>query len=198
MGKSGPFSPLRLFISPIWAKSGQPTDKMRALSLAGIQSLLAESTNDVWVFGLEVFDPMNPGDTNYAERFCANTEDLVFQDRIYYALPFELTLAQDEEDTAPKVRLRVDNIHRQIVQAIRETNLQPQIVIRLFRVRTTYTQQGEKVNTVEVEMTASMYLVSATATADTVECILGAKNDILNEPATHGRFTFALCPGMFN
>ena len=170
---------------------------MRALSLAGIQSLLAESTNDAWIFGLEIYNPEAPNDRNQATRICANTEDLSYQGYTFFALPFELTLAQDEEDTSPKIRVRIDNIYSQISTAIRQTNLQPLVVVRLFRVTTTYVN-GVKTNTAYREMEANMYLASATATDEAVECILGAKNDILNEPATHARFTFALCPGMFN
>lgn len=163
---------------------------MRSVSLQGLQSLLAEETASVWVFGISIHpgdDDPDQYDPNY---FVANTQNIEFAGQVYTALPFEITLAADNEESAPMARVRIDNVSRLLSEAIRKTNYAPVINIRLFRI--------DQENQVHLELGPSKFtLLSATVNALTVEGTLGYSNDFLNEPASHARFTPSVAPALF-
>lgn len=52
-------------------------------------------------------------------RVVNNPTDIVSGGDIYQAFPFEITLPDEGEDRAPTARLRIDNVDRSIVQAVR-------------------------------------------------------------------------------
>jgi hypothetical protein len=164
---------------------------MRNVSLEGIQSLLAEETASVWCMAVS-FHP-NAGDPNQyaATYFCANTVNLTYAGQEYIALPFEVTLAADNEETVPQVRIRIDNVAREFSDAVRRTDYPPTVYVRVFRVDTS--------GVVHLELGPSKYtLLSATVNATMVEGVLGYESDFLNEPAVHTRFTPNIAPALFS
>ena len=162
---------------------------MRNVSLAGLQSLLAEETASVWLFGVS-FHP-NEAEDYPDSYFCSNTVDISFAGQTYTALPFEVTLAADSEETVPQARLRIDNVSRGLSEAIRQTTQPPTVNLRIFRI--------DGAGTVHLELGPSRFtLLSATVTALTVEGVLGYESDFLNEPAVHQRFTPSIAPALFS
>lgn len=167
---------------------------MRVLSLAGVQSLLAEQTRDVWVFGVVISKAAEDPKPYWVNRYVANTVGIKYATFDYTALPFEVTLAADTEDSPPQARLRIDNVALQLSIEIRNTHYPPDVELQLFRITPGENGAEQQVN---LEMSAKFTLLSATANALTVEGILGYRNDFLNEPAMHTRFTPMLCPALF-
>jgi hypothetical protein len=164
---------------------------MRNVSLQGLQSLVAEETASVWVFAISIHpndDDPNQYEPNY---FVANTQDVTFANQMYLALPFELSLAADNEESAPQARLKIDNVSRLLSEAVRQTNFAPTIYVRLFRI--------DENNVVHLELGPSRFnLLSASVNAQTVEGVLGYSNDFLNEPASHAKFTPSVAPALFS
>lgn len=162
---------------------------MRVLSLAGVQSLLAEQSEQAWVFAVRLSRGDDDPDAYWQEHYVADTVGFTYQSAQYIPLPLEVTLAADTEDSPPQARLRIDNVWRGISEAVRKTHYPPNVRLMLFRI----TANREY----NLEMSADFTLLSATVNNLTVEGILGYRNDFLNEPALHTRFTPALCPGLF-
>lgn len=162
---------------------------MRVLSLAGVQALLAEQTDHAWVFAVRLSRGTDDPGAYWEEHYVSNTVGFDFQGIKYLPLPMEVTLAADNEDAPPQARLRIDNVWRGASEAVRKTHYPPNVRLMLFRI----TPDG----TPNLEMTSDFTLLSATVNNLTVEGILGYRNDFLNEPALHTRFTPMLCPGLF-
>lgn len=156
--------------------------------MEGLRSLLAEETAEVWVFAIKI----TPKDGGSVEHYVANSEDISLAGDTYTPLPFEVTLAADNEDTLPQVRLRIDNVSQQFSLAVRATNKAPDIT--LYLVRLSPTADGYLAH---VELSSDFTLLSASANVSTFDAVLGYRNDFLNEPAMHTRFTPMLCPALF-
>jgi hypothetical protein len=114
---------------------------------------------------------------------------VTFQGQLYSPLPLEFTLAPETEDSVPQAKLRIDNVSLEISVAVRRTKYPATIVVRLFRI----TPEG----LVHLEMDATFTVLSARVDMQAVELTLGYRNDFLNEPAMHTRFTPAICPALF-
>lgn len=164
---------------------------MRNVSLAGLQSMLAEETASVWLFAIEIHPHDDDPDQYAVARACSNSVDVVFAGHTYLALPFEVTLAADNEDTVPQAKIRVDNVSRAMSESIRKTNYPPTIYLNVLRIAPD--------GIVTRELGPSKFtLLSATVNAFTMEGILGYESDFLNEPATHHKFTPAIAPALFS
>lgn len=163
---------------------------MRNVSLQGLQSLLAEETASVWCFGVS-FHPSPDDPVQYdPSYFVANTQNITFSGQEYIALPFEVTLAADNEESPPQAKLRIDNVSRELSEAVRRTSYAPLVYIRVFRIDA----GGE----IHLELGPSKFtLLAATVNALTVEGTLGYSNDFLNEPASHSKFTPSIAPALF-
>lgn len=120
-------------------------------------------------------------------RVCSDAVDVFSGGNWYVHFPFELDLPRESEDAPPTVTLRVCNVDRQIVQAVR-------------------TYAGEITVTVNLVMASSPDLVEAgpfeftmreaTYDALVVEGTL-AFQDVLNEPYPADSFTPSRTPGIF-
>lgn len=135
---------------------------------------------------------ITPKPSGPKEYYVANSEVVSIAGDIYSPLPFEVTLAADNEDTLPQVRLRIDNVSQQFSAAVRATNQAPDITLHL--VRLTPTAQGY---VAYKELSSEFTLLSATLNVSTFDAVLGYRNDFLNEPSMHTRFTPMLCPALF-
>lgn len=98
----------------------------RALSAAAIASLNAQQSGEVWLVLLTI---SNPGITTI--RVVNNTEDIVSRGNTYQAFPFEIELPGQDPDTPASARLRIDNVDKRIVEAVRSITTPPQITIEV-------------------------------------------------------------------
>lgn len=167
---------------------------MRQLSLDGIRSLLAQETADVWVCALEIYDPE---DSRKVTRVCANNEYVTHGGNLYTPVDIQITLAQDNEDSMPQAKVKVDNIWGDMTMAIRMTNKSPRIDVHIFRIPINASRSPEGYVAANLEISSTFTLLSATVNESYFEGTLGVNNDFLNEPSLHARFTPTLCPGMF-
>lgn len=64
-------------------------------------------------------------------RFSSDSVDTTSRGETYLAFPFQLTLPVNDSDRIPYVNLTIDNIHRTIVQTIRELTSPPTLTIEI-------------------------------------------------------------------
>jgi len=158
----------------------------RTISAAGLQSLFAQETACAWIPAVTV----THADLPATLRFAANTQNLVYGGNTYLACPFELYLAADTEESVSQAKIKIDNVSRDIVQAVRSTDSSPTVTLEVFRV------DSSGVVTREYGPNA-LSLLSVQADALVVEGTLGYEADWLNEAAVHDRFVPSLAPGLF-
>ena len=72
-------------------------------------------------------------DINPAIRVVNNTVDITSNGDIFTAFPFEITLPNNLEDAPPRARLRIDNVSREIAEAIRDISTPADVTITVVR-----------------------------------------------------------------
>lgn len=102
----------------------------RSLTATLRAALHDRETAEVFVHLLEMSHPS----LSDPIRVCDHTTDVVSGAMTYTAFPFEITLAADQDDTAPRGRLKVCGVDQTITQAARQLS-GPQMVVRLRLVR---------------------------------------------------------------
>lgn len=125
-------------------------------------------------------------------RVVDNNEDAVLDGVTYTAFPFDLTLPSSLDDAPPRARLRVDNVSREIGQAVRSISTPATVTIRVARVEEPVTHPPTAV--VEAEFPA-LRLLNVTVTAASVEGEL-ALEDLIREPFPAHTFSPAQFPGL--
>jgi len=101
----------------------------REISPAARAALHAPETSDVFLVLLTI----DHADMQSPIRVCNNTTDITSRGDIYIAYPFQLTLPDDEDNRPPRARLTIDNVDRQIVQAVRSLTSSPTVTIEIIR-----------------------------------------------------------------
>jgi hypothetical protein len=96
------------------------------LSSAATASIHAEDTDEVWLVLLTI----NHADLDAPIRVVNNTEDIVSGGVTYIALPFELELP-DQGERPGEARIRVDNVNRAIVEAVRTIQSPPSVEFKI-------------------------------------------------------------------
>lgn len=87
----------------------------RELTLAARRSLTAEETDELWLLLLTIAAP------GLAQpiRVVNDRQGLTSRGRLFVAYPFEVDLPGDSAETVQRVTLRIDNVDRAIVSALR-------------------------------------------------------------------------------
>jgi hypothetical protein len=112
-------------------------------------------------------------------RVVNNDTDITSGGNLFTAFPFEITLPNDEENRVPQAKLRIDNVDRQIVQAIRAVGTDPMDVSLQVIL-------ASSPNTLEMEYDG-MQLKQVRYNADIVEGTLTIEG-FLREPYPAGIF----------
>lgn len=112
-------------------------------------------------------------------RVVNNKENVTSSGDVFVAFPFQITLPDANEDSPPKSKLIIDNVSREIGQAIRAISTPPSLTIQVVR--------QETPNVVEVEF-VGMYLTNVTYDALQVAADL-AFEDLTREP--YPAYTFS-------
>lgn len=99
----------------------------RTLSSAALASMHAEQTDEVWLVLLTI---SNPGMTTI--RVVNNTEDIVSRGNTYIGFPFEIELPGQDPDSPSSARLRIDNVDKRIVEAVRTITTPPEVTIEVI------------------------------------------------------------------
>ena len=101
----------------------------RTLSSGAVAALNAQETGEVFIVLLTI----DHVDLAAPIRVSSDAVDTVSNAETYIAFPFELSLPTDLEDGPPRARLRIDNVDRQVVQAIRQINSPASVLIEIVR-----------------------------------------------------------------
>lgn len=141
----------------------------RTLSAAAVASLNAQESGEVWLVLLTI---SNPGITTI--RVVNNTEDIVSRGNTYQAFPFEIELPGQDPDTPASARLRIDNVDKRIVEAVRSITTPPQVTIEVVL--------ASQPDTVEIAY-SNLTLRSAEYDVDSVRGELTFES-IFSEPVT--------------
>jgi len=94
---------------------------MRSLSTSARASAFAQQTDQAWLVLLIVDHP------DFADplRFVNSIDPVVSNGEDFVPFPFEIEWPNDDPERAPEARLRIDNITRDIVIAVRDLQSPP-------------------------------------------------------------------------
>lgn len=167
----------------------------RSVSQVFRQAAFSEETDEVIIVLLTI---MHGGITqpirlssDPTQRLDEPVEEVVYgtvsrgEQYIYY--PFQIDLPSDEAEAAPRARISVDNVRREITQAIRSITTPPTVTIEIV-----LASQPDVVEAVFpsfdlAEVTYDALTVSGTLTLDS----------LAGEPYPAGRYDPARFPGLF-
>jgi len=99
---------------------------MRTLSNTALAAMNAQQSGEVWLVLLTI---SNPGIETI--RVVNNNEAIVSRGNTYLAFPFEIELPGQDPDSPSSARLRIDNIDKRIVEAVRSISTPPIITIEV-------------------------------------------------------------------
>jgi hypothetical protein len=155
----------------------------RALTLAARQSLTAQETEEIWLVLLTI----EAEGLAAPIRVVNDREDLWSRGQRFVAYPFEIDLPGDDGETVARVNLRIDNVDRRIVEALRVATGLPRATIEVIR-----RAEPDVVEAGPFTMT----IAEARADALTVEatCVF---EDVLDAAFPGGQYTPADYPGLF-
>ena len=92
--------------------------------------MFAEETGD----GLLVLLTIDHAELAVPIRVVNNQVDVTSRGDLFTAFPFELTLPTNEPDRPPQAQLVIDNVSREIGQAIRTVTSSPTVLIEAVRI----------------------------------------------------------------
>ena len=147
------------------------------------RSAFAQETDEVWLILLTLSHPDLTDDI----RVVHNPETITSRSQDYIGFAFELSLPSDTEDQAPVAELRIDNVSREIAEAIRSIASAPTVTIEIVR--------AADPDTVELSLTG-FTLSNVRWDALTISGRL-VLDDIAIEPYPVGAFSPASFPGLF-
>lgn len=155
----------------------------RSLSSAALQAIFAQETGEA-VFFLVTIDHSTWGTP---VRMVNNNENIVSGGNTYYAFPVDIQLPNDTAEQMPRTKLKVCNVDREIIAALRALSTKPTVTLSIIFSSTPNTIEAGPFN---------MRLENYSYDAETVtgDLIL---EDILNEPFPQGTFNPGEYPGLF-
>ncbi len=96
------------------------------------QAVYAQETEHEFV----VLITIDHDDLEEAIRVNSSGTSIMHNGDTYVAFPFEVILPDDVDDRPPRAKLRIDNISREIVLAIRTISSAPRVTIRIVMMET--------------------------------------------------------------
>jgi hypothetical protein len=100
----------------------------RTLSSTAIASQNAQETGEVWLVLLTI----SHADLATPIRVVNNNEDIVSRGLTFQAFPFEIVLPNEDPDQPPKAYLRIDNVDRSVIAAVRGISSTPSVTIEVI------------------------------------------------------------------
>lgn len=97
-----------------------PSDKFKA-------AIFARETDEVFILLVTI----DHADLSEPIRVSSDGADTLSRGETFVSFPFEITLPNDTEDAPPEATLKIDNIDRSIVQAIRSISSPPNVLIEI-------------------------------------------------------------------
>ncbi|MGE0256917.1 MAG: DUF1833 family protein [Alphaproteobacteria bacterium] len=157
---------------------------MRAVSTAFKRAAFSSQTDEAFILLLTIDHPTLAAPL----RVTSDGADTVSNGETFVRYPFRLELVEDSEDALPRMRLTIDNVDRQIGQALREAaEVAPTVTAQLIL--------GSNPDTVEAEF-AEFRLEEVKWDALTVEGEL-TLDDLTALPYPFLSYTPSRFPGLF-
>ena len=145
---------------------------------------MVQETAEVFLYFLAISHPTLPD----VLRFVNNMENITSGGYEYFGCPFKIALPDERDDgVPPQVQLEVDNVHREIVIALRTITSAPRIDLSVALAATPDTLEVGPI---------PFILRNATYDATTVRGTLWL-DDILGEPFPAGTMDPPRFPGLF-
>jgi hypothetical protein len=155
----------------------------RNTSLIFRQAVYGEETGEAFIILLEL---SNPG-LSQPIRVSSDSVDTTHNGNTYVAFPFDIALPDDTDENTPTARLTIDNVSREIVQAVRTVTGAVNVNIKIVLASDT--------ETVEAEF-PDFQLRDVRYNVLTVEGSLNIEQ-FAQEPFPAGKFDPARFPGLF-
>lgn len=140
----------------------------RTLSATAVAAMMDETTDEVFLPLVTI----SHADLAQPIRVVANNENIISRGNTYVGYPFDLELPGQADDSPGEARLRIDNVDKQIVEAIRLITGPPSVLIEVIL--------ASAPDTVEIAI-GSMTLRDVSYDAATVEGVLRFE-DVSVEP----------------
>jgi hypothetical protein len=121
-------------------------------------------------------------------RVVNDRADIVFETNTYTALGFRIALPSDLQKGLPRASLSVDNVGKELVTWLEDSNGGKGTTVRILQVLRTDT------STAEVDITMTLFNIEVTSAAVTGQ--LGFE-DILNIPAVTLIYSPEVAPGLY-
>ena len=159
---------------------------MRTVSPGTMRDMFAQETSRTVLVCLTISHPsITP-----PIRLVSNTVDLSWGGNTFIGMPFEITLADEDESTISDVVLNIDNVDRRMVEAVRTIQAPPMILLQMISV--------DAAGTITQELGDMQFrLQKVDGDALVLSSTLGFEADYLNEPAVRHHFDPATSPGLF-
>lgn len=155
----------------------------RAPSLLARQALNASATADAFLILLT----LSHAEMAAPIRVSSDAVDTVSRGETFVAFPFALTLPDDIDNQSPEARLTIDNIDRQIVQALRNIVSAPDVLIEIVRAATPDVIEARFQDFRLTNVTYDSQIVSGNLSIE----------DFTMEPYPAGTFSPGYFPGLF-
>jgi hypothetical protein len=156
----------------------------RTLSPQGLAGLFAQETDEAFLLLLTLSHEDLPAPI----RVSSDAVNTTSRGQLYVAYPFDLTLPDDADDHAPRARLTIDNVSREIVLAVRSIGSPLAVKIEIVR--------AAAPDVVEIAYSGDLLLRNVSYDDLVVAGDL-AMDDDETEPFPAIRFTPATVPGLF-
>jgi hypothetical protein len=155
----------------------------RSLSTAAANALTGSETTEVFLILLTI----DHDDLVAPIRVVNDNANITSRSNLYVAFPFDIILPADSAENLSRISLKIDNIDRQIVDAIRSITTPPTVTIEVILASSPDTLEAGPFD---------MTMEHAEYDANFVICQL-AFEDVLNEPFPGGRFLPSGFEGLF-
>lgn len=99
----------------------------RALSLAARIAMHAQETGEVFLVLLKIIHPNLPQPL----FFVRDGQSCVSRGQLYIPVPFDFTLPSDTDDEPPQAKITIDNVSRQVTEALRSITTTPDIEVSI-------------------------------------------------------------------
>ncbi len=155
----------------------------RSLSSLALQSLYAGETGDAFLVLLTLSHP------DLAQPICVTSDAVqtVSGGTVFVPFPFDLALPDDLDAKSYRARLVIDNVDRQIVEAVRSVTSAPDILIKIVRAATPDTVESQFVDFKLTNVVYDAFRIEGDLTVE----------DFTAEPYPAATFSPGLFPGLF-
>jgi hypothetical protein len=164
---------------------------MRNLSDAMKEALFAQQTNEAYMMLVTIDHdslavPIRITTDPY-EDIGDDVLGVISRSQEFVALPFELTWPNEDEDQSPVSRVRIDNISREIVAAVRNINSPADFTVEIVTATDPNTVEASLVGFQLRNVRYDAFVVEGDLTIEIFD----------QEPFPSGRFDPARFPGLF-